>query len=227
MRPNALEKTELPRIIIRVRRFQEGMVQVKVVDNGRGITPEEQRNLFRPFYTSKAGGTGLGLVIVKKMLAKMNSTVRVDSQPGNGTTVTMILPKLRSVSMGSHKKRLVVIDDDRLLCDTIRHLFETQDLDVAAAHSGNEGLRLCEAGPADVVLLDQKLPDANGIDFCGPILGCCEQTKIIFITAYPRFEDAVQAIKAGAYDYLSKPFRAGSTAPGGAKGIEDTRPRAV
>lgn len=61
----------------------------------------------------------------------------------------------------------------------------------------------------EVVLLDQKLPDGDGIDFCAPILTANENIKIIFITAYPSFENAVQAIKIGAHDYLSKPFELG------------------
>ncbi len=57
-----------------------------------------------------------------------------------------------------------------------------------------------------MVLLDQKLPDVEGHTLCPSILRQNEQTKIIFITAYPSFEGAVKAIKLGAYDYLSKPF---------------------
>jgi two-component system NtrC family response regulator len=55
-------------------------------------------------------------------------------------------------------------------------------------------------------LLDQKLPDVEGHTLCPAILKQNDQTKIIFITAYPSFESAVTAIKTGAYDYLSKPF---------------------
>ena len=103
----------------------------------------------------------------------------------------------------------MVIDDDRLFCDAVRKALEDLEVHVLTAHTGTEGLRLCAGAPADVVLLDQKLPDANGIDFCGPILDCHDSAKIIFITAYPSFENAVQAIKVGAHDYLSKPFEMG------------------
>ena len=71
----------------------QGFARVEVYDNGCGMTPESQRNLFRPFYTSKPGGTGLGLVIVKKMLAKMNSSIRIESVPQQGTTVVMMVPQ--------------------------------------------------------------------------------------------------------------------------------------
>jgi DNA-binding NtrC family response regulator len=103
-------------------------------------------------------------------------------------------------------RKLLVIDDDRLLCDTIRLALSDMAVEVLAANSGTEGLQVCADSPMDVVLLDQKLPDANGIDFCAPILDCHDGTHIIFITAYPSFQHAVQAIKVGAFDYLSKPF---------------------
>ena len=69
-----------------------GFVSVTVRDNGSGMTETELQNVFKPFHTSKAKGTGLGLVIVKKMLSKMNSTIRIDSTLDQGTVVTMTLP---------------------------------------------------------------------------------------------------------------------------------------
>ena len=110
------------------------------------------------------------------------------------------------MTMSNHKHKLLVIDDDRLFCESVRYALEESDIEVLTAHTGAQGLRLCAAATMDVVLLDQKLPDTNGIDFCRPILECHDGTHIIFITAYPSFQNAVQAVKMGAYDYLSKPF---------------------
>ena len=93
---DALAQTERPMIDIAVEKIP-GFAQVKVRDNGCGMTSEEYKNLFRPFYTSKAQGTGLGLMIVKKMLSKMNSTIRIESRHLEGTTVTMMLPEGLSV----------------------------------------------------------------------------------------------------------------------------------
>ena len=89
---DALENEDQPRIDIAVDSLQ-GCVQVRVADNGCGISESEQRNLFRPFFTSKPHGTGLGLVIVKKMISKMDGTVRIDAKPGEGTTVIMTFPE--------------------------------------------------------------------------------------------------------------------------------------
>jgi DNA-binding NtrC family response regulator len=68
------------------------------------------------------------------------------------------------------------------------------------------GHLLCSLKDIDVVVLDQQLPDAEGHTLCETILTYNEQTKIIFSTAFPSFENAVKAIRSGAYDYLSKPY---------------------
>jgi len=100
---------------------------------------------------------------------------------------------------------MLVIDDDRLFCDTVRAFFADREIDIFAAHTIGEGQRLCTEKKVDVILLDQKLPDGLGVDLCTPILAFNDQTKIIFITAYPSFDNAVKAIRNGAYDYLAKP----------------------
>jgi signal transduction histidine kinase/DNA-binding response OmpR family regulator len=89
---DALIQSERPIIDIAVHK-NSGFAQVQVRDNGCGMTADEHKNLFRPFYTSKPQGTGLGLMIVKKMLSKMNSTIRIESSHTEGTTVIMTLPE--------------------------------------------------------------------------------------------------------------------------------------
>ena len=74
--------------------------------------------------------------------------------------------------MENNNRKLLVIDDDRFFCDTVRAAFDDSGIEVQTAQTGARGLELCAAAPMDVVLLDQKLPDTNGIDFCAPILDC-------------------------------------------------------
>jgi len=104
------------------------------------------------------------------------------------------------------KRRLLIIDDDKFLCDLVAQFFRGDAIDVLTANRGKDGVSMASKSPVDVVLLDQKLPDAQGVDICPKLLRHNNQTKIIFITAYPSFENALEAIKQGAYDYLSKPF---------------------
>ncbi|NDY41618.1 HAMP domain-containing histidine kinase [Dissulfurirhabdus thermomarina] len=88
---DALEDRPRPRIRLSARR-RDRFVEVTVEDNGRGIPEKELPNVFKPFYTTKAHGTGLGLVIAQKMLARMDSEIRIESTEDAGTRVTLTLP---------------------------------------------------------------------------------------------------------------------------------------
>ena len=104
------------------------------------------------------------------------------------------------------KRKILIIDDNETFCESVRDLLNDNATDVLIANTGKDGLKICTDIKIDVVILDQKLPDAEGVSLCPSILAQNEQTKIIFVTAYPSFNNAIDAIKFGAHDYLSKPF---------------------
>ncbi len=88
---DALAEADPAAVSIKV--FTRGrMVVISVTDNGIGMNAEQMSNLFKPFYTSKPSGTGLGLVIAKRMLSKMSGTIDMTSRLGEGTTVEVTLP---------------------------------------------------------------------------------------------------------------------------------------
>ena len=83
--------------------------------------------------------------------------------------------------MQTHRRHLLLIDDDRFLGHTVNHALEDLAVTVRSCHSGAEGLRICQAKPPDIIMLDQKLPDTSGNDLCKPLLDCCEGAKIISV----------------------------------------------
>lgn len=107
--------------------------------------------------------------------------------------------------MHRHRKHILILDDDRNFSLAVRDFLAADDVGVHLAHTGADGLAACSKEAIDIVLLDQKLPDAEGADLCAAILERNDRTKIIFTTAYPSFENAVKAVRRGAFDYLSKP----------------------
>ena len=88
---DALKERADPRIAVNVSPAG-GMVRIRVHDTGKGIPEDRLKDLFKPFHTSKAHGTGLGLVIVKKMLARMQGTIDITSRKDEGTTVEIAIP---------------------------------------------------------------------------------------------------------------------------------------
>ncbi|MDA8087104.1 MAG: PAS domain S-box protein [Nitrospiraceae bacterium] len=88
---DALEGVPEPVITVKTSGLED-MILVTVEDNGPGMTGEQMRNLFKPFHTTKPKGTGLGLVIVKKMMSKMKGGIEVTCESGKGTVVSLFLP---------------------------------------------------------------------------------------------------------------------------------------
>ncbi|MEW5852694.1 MAG: sigma-54 dependent transcriptional regulator [Myxococcota bacterium] len=107
------------------------------------------------------------------------------------------------------KRNVLMVDDDTLLTRAVVDHLSSGETDVLTAHSASDAMRICAERAVDVVILDQRLPDGPGHALCQPILQMQPTAKIIFITAFPSFDNAVKALKAGAHDYLSKPFDLG------------------
>jgi DNA-binding NtrC family response regulator len=102
-------------------------------------------------------------------------------------------------------RTLLIVDDDTLFAEALRSDLSSDELDVLLASTCAEAARSCHDSPPDVVLLDQRLPDGSGAALCPTILAANERAKIVFATALPSFENALEAVRAGAVDYVSKP----------------------
>jgi signal transduction histidine kinase len=103
--------------------------------------------------------------------------------------------------------RILVIDDEPGVREGCRRVLEPEGYLVEVAATGEEGLLKLQEQPYDLVLLDVVLPDVRGTELLGQICGSDPDIVCIIITGYATVELAVQAIKAGAYDFLAKPFR--------------------
>ncbi|MHB8157753.1 MAG: sigma-54-dependent transcriptional regulator [Desulfocucumaceae bacterium] len=104
---------------------------------------------------------------------------------------------------------ILIIDDDRNFSLSIRDYLSGRNYRVEVANTGSEGLKLAREQWFHLALLDENLPDTQGHLLCPELLKVNADLKIVFITAQPSFNHALQAIRAGAYDYLSKPFELG------------------
>lgn len=101
---------------------------------------------------------------------------------------------------------VLIVDDDKNILTTLRIHFEDAGLNPALAGSGLEGLRLFREMRPEIVFLDLKLPDMDGLKVLEEILATGIKAYVIIITAFATIDSAVQAIKMGAFDYLPKPF---------------------
>ena len=102
-------------------------------------------------------------------------------------------------------KRLLVVDDNALFREAARDFFSGRFVTVAAGTFA-EGMEWVARESVDFAILDERLPDGSGLDLCRALLQSNPFAKVVYVTAFPSFEHAVQALKVGAHDYLSKPF---------------------
>jgi DNA-binding NtrC family response regulator len=108
--------------------------------------------------------------------------------------------------LGKKATQVLVIDDDELFVASLLDFLSAKSFKVSSARTGKEGMNIFERERPALVLLDQKLPDMEGIEVCRKMLEMDPRSKVIFVTAYATVRCAVDAIKAGAFNYLSKPF---------------------
>ena len=108
--------------------------------------------------------------------------------------------------MPSHEGSILVVDDESAIRENLELLLSDANYKVTLAENGTEGLKKLESEFFDLVLLDVMMPDKNGLDVLKEIHLSSPETAIIMITAFGTIENAVSAIKAGAADYVTKPW---------------------
>lgn len=101
---------------------------------------------------------------------------------------------------------LLMVDDDETLLEMMKERFERERVKLATAVNAADALTLASRSRFDVVLLDVGLPDMSGLDLLSKLKEQHPETEVIMLTAHGSIENAIQAMKNGAYDYLTKPF---------------------
>lgn len=102
-------------------------------------------------------------------------------------------------------QRLLIVDDETTLCESLRRVFERDGYEVATAGDAETGLKFFEQGTFDLILSDILLPGMSGIEFLEIVKGSAPEQLVIVMTAYASIETAVAALRAGAHDYILKP----------------------
>ena len=103
--------------------------------------------------------------------------------------------------------KILVVDDDQDMQENIVEILESANFDVCAAGNGREALELARETVFDLVLLDLIMPDMGGMEALPSIKRQCPNIKIIMITAFSTIDNAVEAMRKGADDYITKPFK--------------------
>lgn len=108
--------------------------------------------------------------------------------------------------MTMRKPTLLVVDDETDALYSFRRVFEKSDYRILEARSGREAIKIAESGEPDVILMDLRMPGLDGLAALKQIRSTDPRTPVILMTAYSSTQGTIEAMKAGAFDYVLKPF---------------------
>ena len=201
-----------------------GQYEIRVKDNGIGMSPEFVKKIFEPFErertstVSKTQGTGLGMAITKNIVDMMGGTIEIQTEQGKGTEFIVCVPlRIQSERRPVEKiaalegVKALVVDDDFNTCDSVTKMLIKVGMRSEWTLSGKEAVlrarQSMEMGDAfHAYIIDWRLPDMNGIEVTRQIRGLGDDTPIIILTAYDWSDIEVEARAAGVTAFCSKPM---------------------
>ena len=227
---NAIKFTKSGEVIVRIsckkENEKECELRFQVTDTGIGIAPEAQKKLFEAFSqadestTRKFGGTGLGLVICKQLIEKMNGSISLESFPGEGSTFcfTLRLEKQEALPAALEKDhslvntRVLVVDDNATNGRFLHDQIIAWKMRNGTANNGKDGLeRLRKAvdtgDPYPLAIIDMDMPDMNGLELAREIKAdpVIASTRLILLTGFGRRISPAELQAAGITDWRYKP----------------------
>ena len=184
-------------------------VEVVIADNGSGMTPSQQTQIFAPFFTTRERGSGLGLAISLRIVETLGGRIDFVSEQGRGTIFWIRLPasKRRGTMKIREQFRVLIADDEVALRGLLREILEGAGINrIEEVSNGEEALLLLRQKPFDLLFLDIKMPKRDGLSVLREMSGKEWMPRTIVITAFGDFSMALEATKLGAFDYINKPF---------------------
>ena len=104
------------------------------------------------------------------------------------------------------RKRILVVDDEKSMCDYLSIILEKEGYETLTASNGKEALLLLEQSPPDLIIQDIKMPGMDGIELLRKTKSISKNLPVVIMTAYSTWETAVEAMRLGASDFIRKPF---------------------
>ena len=193
-------------------------LQVMICDTGKGIPLEMVERIFEPFFTTKPAGegTGLGLAVVHGIVHNHGGGISVSSRPGEGTTFTVLLPRLdviapekpeEIIAWPTGSERVLFVDDEEMLTRWGTQFLSHLGYTVVASVNPYEALDLFRAHPwdFDVVVTDQTMPTMSGEALSRALLGIRSDIPILLCTGFSHTMTQEKAKQLGIRAFLMKP----------------------
>jgi CheY-like chemotaxis protein len=183
---------------------------------------ELTQHIFEPFFTTKEAGkgTGLGLAVVHGIVKNHDGFIYCESVPDKGTTFKILFPATTSgkmqqivqektVKIPRGKEKLLVVDDEISILETIKETLSSYGYKVVTAESAEQALEVYHAqkNKINLVLLDLNMPGRGGKKCLSDLLTINDRAKVIMTSGYSTSQQIEDLIQAGAAGFLNKPYR--------------------
>ncbi len=202
---------------LRSELHQGEYVSISVSDTGKGMSPSIAARAFEPFFTTKepGKGTGLGLSQLYGFAHQSGGTARIESREGDGTTVTMYLPRTSQTAdrpasaapkpNGHFGAHILIVDDDDDVRIAAAAIIEELGYSVVAVDRAPEALDLIRDRRFDLVITDVMMPVMNGVELAREVKRLRPDVPVLFATGYADIEEFGTDLEAGSL--VRKPFR--------------------
>ena len=195
-------------------------VELLVFDDGRGMDAATRERAFEPGFSTRPGGTGLGLPAVAAIVRRAGGTISCDSSPGRGTSVRLLLPlaepsphaasgavQLQAAVPPAPHLMVLVVDDDAAVCGVVARMLQDGGHATIIARDGNQAFELVARGGIDLVLCDMLMPEKEGLETITSLREHWPALPIIAMSGALRGDSYMgMARKFGAVETLRKPF---------------------
>ena len=196
-------------------------VRIRVSDIGEGMPKDVIEKAFDPFFTTKPSGqgTGLGLATVYGIITQAGGTVQIYSEPGLGTTITLLLPASDAApapappttaagDLDGHGETILLVEDEPALREVAERILRRAGYSVMAAENGADALRRAEEhhGRIDALLTDVIMPGMLGKTLADTIAAARPETKVLFMSGYAQPVLTTHGTLAAGVHLLEKPF---------------------
>ncbi|OGV78231.1 MAG: hypothetical protein A3K19_04750 [Lentisphaerae bacterium RIFOXYB12_FULL_65_16] len=195
-----------------------------VTDTGHGMSDAVKRHLFEPFFTTKpvGKGTGMGLAAVHGTVGKHQGAIDVSSEVGHGTCFKIYLPLAKTPALPAApdrtaaaaplvKLRILVVDDEELVCALASEVLQEAGHTVTTAADGNQALEIYRRHwqDIDLVLLDMMMPKLSGSETFRAMKAINPGVRVILSSGFSLDGDAQAVLSDGALGFVAKPYRRG------------------
>lgn len=190
-------------------------VRVCVSDSGEGMSSEVAARALEPFYTTKAvgKGTGLGLSQVYGFMQNSAGDVKIESEPGNGTAISLYFPVVNDSEEGGHSRpknrteKALVVDDQPDVLAMAVELFQSLGYEVFSANNGEEALNILKRTPdMEVLFTDVMMPGMSGVDLAQKSRALIPSLKVILASGYTGLALDARRLHAD-FQFIGKPYR--------------------